>query len=144
VIPKASDILGAAYRFRSMRLEDGNGGQHGLLDSRKGTARRAPARSVLPTRCSTLCYGAELGAARRKHKGNRRAASARSPLLGSGFLDISVNLPQQFASRLRDRNPATENFVAVYFVAVHGFVAALIGLHHGAVQAYSGKNALGS
>jgi hypothetical protein len=32
--------------------------------------------------------------------------------------------------------------MAVYIVAIHGFVATLVGLHHGSVQAHSNENAL--
>ena len=68
----------------------------------------------------------------------------RSQLPRSGFLYISADFAQQFASRCRNVDVAVEDFVAVYIVTIHGLVSALIGLHDGAVQAHSRENAFGA
>ena len=56
------------------------------------------------------------------------------------FHTVPAKFRQQSLSRLRNRNPAVQNFLMGDVGAVHGFVRAMIGLHDGAIYAGSGKN----
>ena len=66
-----------------------------------------------------------------------------APLFSLSYVGVSAKLFYQLSSRCRYRNFAVKNFMAVYLIAVHGFVSTFVGLHYGAVQAHSRKNALG-
>src|SRR5208283_3732165 len=66
------------------------------------------------------------------------------PLSSFGFLGISTDLVQQRSRRFRNSNFAVQNFMAVYIVAVHGFVSTFVGLHDSAVQADPSENAFGA
>jgi hypothetical protein len=64
-------------------------------------------------------------------------------LVAFGVLGMAANFVQQRSRRFGNSNFAAKNFMAVHIVAIHGFVSALIGLHHGAVQAHANEHALG-
>ena len=51
---------------------------------------------------------------------------------------------QQRSRRCRNSNFAVKNFMAVYIVAIHGFVSTFVGLHDGAVQTRPSENAFGT
>src|SRR5580700_193021 len=67
-----------------------------------------------------------------------------STLSSFRLLGISAKFVQQLPRRCRNSNFAIKNFMAVHTVAVHGFVATFVGLHHGSVEAHSNESAFGA
>jgi hypothetical protein len=55
---------------------------------------------------------------------------------------IFVQFVKQRPRRFRNGNFAGENVMTVDFVAVHGFVSALVGLNHGAIESHTSENTL--
>ncbi len=64
--------------------------------------------------------------------------------VGLGLAGVFVNRVQQRSRRCRNSNFAAKDFMTVYIVAIHGFVSAFVGLHHGAIQAHPSENAFGT
>src|SRR5580658_295979 len=69
-----------------------------------------------------------------------RFSILRGPQLG--LAGVFVNRMQQGPGGVRNRYFAAQDFVAIHIVAIHGAVAALIGLNHSAIQADTGENAV--
>jgi hypothetical protein len=59
-------------------------------------------------------------------------------------MHVSAKFVDQRLRRCRHSHFAVKNFVAVYVVAIHGFVSTLVGLHYGTIQAHSSEHAFGT
>ena len=58
-----------------------------------------------------------------------------------GGFGISIDFVHQRPRRCRYSNLASQYFMAIDVLAIHGFVSTLVGLHYRTIQAHSGKNA---